>query len=63
MSLLFFDSFKNYNYLPLNWDEATCNCGLSIKSLTGRKNKGVLVATSVNNDEGFDYLLKNFSNS
>ncbi len=63
MSLLFFDGFKNYTYLPLKWDEATTNCGLEIKDFLGRKTEGILAVISKDNDLGVDFLVKKLESS
>lgn len=63
MSLLFLDGFKNYNYLPLKWDDASTNCGLEIKNLLGRKTEGVLAAISKDIDVDTDFLVKNLQDN
>jgi hypothetical protein len=59
MSLLFFDGFKNYTFLPLKWDECTYNCCLYIKGSSGRQGGNVLAATTNYSEILLDFLQKN----
>ena len=46
MSLLFYDGFDNYTYLPLKWDEYTNFSQFCIKPDVGRKGSSALCALS-----------------
>jgi len=58
MSLLFFDSFKNYTFLPLKWDDTTTFCQFSIKNSMGRKGGQALALTRGYTEILRDYLGK-----
>ena len=58
MSLLFYDGFDNYTYLPLKWDEFTQYSQFSIKSGIGRKNDNALCAFSDYTDISYDHIGK-----
>jgi hypothetical protein len=58
MSLLFFDSFKNYDFIPLKWEEDTRYSLFSIEPGVGRKNGAALTMTSAFTDRNYDHIGK-----
>lgn len=61
MSLLFFDSFKNYTFLPLKWDERTANSSFYVKEgVYGRNGGSVLCCKCTYIDYPSDYVKKSF---
>ncbi len=58
MSLLFFDSFKNYTFLPLKWEEYTKNCQFYITEGVGRKSGTALRIYSDFTDVNYDHIGK-----
>ncbi len=58
MSLIFFDSFKNYTFLPLKWEECTKDCQFYITEGVGRKGGSALSIYSGYTDVYYDHLGK-----
>lgn len=58
MSLLFMDSFKNYTFLPLKWDEYTTRCRFYITEDIGRKGGQALRVYSNDTNLTYDHLGK-----
>ncbi|MBV5347600.1 hypothetical protein JZU46_05230 [bacterium] len=63
MSLLFFDGFTNYTYLPLKWEECTKNNQFSIKSGISRTNDKALCIYSGLTNLATDHLGKLLSSN
>jgi hypothetical protein len=61
MSLIFYDSFKNYTFLPLKWDERTKDCQFYITDGIGRKGGQALRVYSDYTDINYDFLGKNLN--
>jgi len=60
MSLLFFDGFNSYTFLPLRWEECTKDCQFSVKPNIGREGtNAALCIHSGFTDTNFDHLGKN----
>jgi hypothetical protein len=59
MSLIFIDSFKNYSFLPMKWDERTTMCQFYLKSGIGRKAGQALAISRGYKAQETDFLGKN----
>lgn len=58
MSLIFYDGFNNYTFLPLKWEECTKDCQFSIKDNIGRKGDKALCAFSGTTYIPYEFLGK-----
>ncbi len=64
MSLLFFDSFKNYLHLPLKWQERTANCSMYVKEGSfGRRGGNVLALECSYSEPEDDFIQQNLDDA
>ncbi len=63
MSIIFTDSFQNYTYLPLKWEEHTKDCCFTIEPSVGRKGGYGLTATANYMDQTYDHIGRVFDST